>query len=112
MNDATDTLASLSPSARDAHAHWAARRDPASLDIAVNELLEHHRPTRARAGAAPAPLTAGSRLVADLGYDSLLLAELALLVEDLFEVEISTADLRGITTVADLHAHLHARLAA
>jgi acyl carrier protein len=112
MNDASDTLAALSPAARDAHAHWSARRDSASLDIAVRELIEHHRPTRARAASGPVSLSADSRLVADLGYDSLLLAELALLVEDLFGVEITTADLRGIVTVADLEGHLHARLSA
>lgn len=112
MNDASDTLASLSPAARDAHSRWASRRAPADLDAALHELIEHHRPTRPRGGAAPTALSPASRLVADLGYDSLLLAELALLVEDLFEVELGTADLRGIVTVADLRSHLHLRLHA
>ncbi len=112
MSHSPDTLSSLSPSARDAHAHWSARRDAAALDLALCALLEHHRPNRVPAGQAPDSLSGESRLGADLGYDSLLLAELALLVEDLFGVELSTTDLRGISTVNDLRTHLHTRLAA
>jgi acyl carrier protein len=112
MKDGFDTLSSLDPPARDAHALWCERRDSAALDLALFALLEHHRPTLPRSTTEAGLVAGDSRFIADLGYDSLLLAELALLVEDLFDVQLTTADLRGIVTVADLRAHLHSRLSA
>lgn len=54
----------------------------------------------------------GSRLVADLGADSLDLAELVLALEDELGVRLGIEALPGIVTVGDAARHVEALLAA
>lgn len=49
-------------------------------------------------------LPPGTRLMEDLGADSLLVAELVFLLEDLFEIQLLNEDLSKISTLSDLHA--------
>lgn len=105
-----DPLASFPPAVREAHARWLAARDPAALDSVVLAIVAHHRPGPARP-AEPAALADSDRLVADLGFDSLALAEIVFFIEDLYRVTISNADLATLVTVADLRAYVRARIA-
>jgi acyl carrier protein len=104
-------LASFPPAVREAHARWLDRHDLAALDAVVLAIVAFHRPRRDPA-AASEPLPDSARLVADLGYDSLALAEIVFFVEDLYRVTISNEDLRTILTVADLRAYVRARIPA
>ena len=54
----------------------------------------------------PESITPSSELVADLGINSLELADLVLLCEDKFEMEIDDEDIRNFITVGDVVDYL------
>ncbi|MFT3926841.1 MAG: acyl carrier protein [Myxococcales bacterium] len=60
----------------------------------------------------PETLTLKSLLVEDLGADSLDLVNLALQVEERFEIEVNERDLIQLKTVGDVFDYLHARVQA
>ena len=107
----TDPLATFPAHIRDAHARWLATRDLAALDTVVLAIIAFHRYQSSRLTATD-DLTDSARLVEDLGYDSLALAEVVFFVEDLFQVAISNEHLRTIHTVADLRAYVREQVAA
>ena len=104
-------LASFPPEVQDAHARWLEQRDPAALDAGVLAIVAYHRPRR-EPGAAPQPLPDSAQLIADLGYDSLALAEIVFFVEDLYQVSISNEDLKTLDTIASLRAYVRTKVAA
>lgn len=106
-----DPLATFPPAVREAHARWLGQHDPAALDTVVLAIVAYHRPNRSRL-ANPDDLPENAQLIADLGYDSLALAEIVFFVEDLFKVSISNEDLKNILTVADLRAYVRAKVSA
>ena len=92
------------PSAiREAHARWLSDHDPHALATVVIAIVAFHLPPGIRAQYSE-NLPETSRLVEDLGFDSLILAEIIFFIEDLYQVSISNDDLRRIHTVADLRA--------
>lgn len=105
-------LAAFPEPVRAAHERWLSERDPAALDAVVLAIVAYHRPRKDDSPAAPADTPPDSAsLVADLGYDSLALAEVVFFVEDLYRVTISNEDLKTIVTIADLRAYVRAKLA-
>lgn len=104
-------LASFPAAVRDAHARWLDARDPDALAAVVLAIVAYHRPGRARL-ENPDYLPASARLIEDLGFDSLALAEIVFFIEDLYKVSISNDDLRRIATVADLRAFVLEKVAA
>jgi acyl carrier protein len=47
-------------------------------------------------------ITAQTRLIEDLGFDSLDMVEIAMAIEDEYEIELSDDDVYGAVTVQDL----------
>lgn len=103
-------LAAFPSDIRDAHARWIAQRDFSALDAVILAIIAYHRPHRAQFTNAVLPDSA--HLVADLGYDSLALAEVVFFIEDLYQVSISNQDLKSLQTIADLRAYLRAKVPA
>ncbi len=107
----SDPLASFPPAIREAHARWLDTRDLTALDTVVLAIVAYHRPKRATGDDISAPqLPESARLIEDLGYDSLSLAEVVFFVEDLYQVGISNADLKTIATIGDLRTYVRRRI--
>jgi acyl carrier protein len=94
---------------REAYERFVAHRQPADLHIVIDAALQDFRPKNRTAGT-PAPLRAESRLIEDLGFDSLAVAETVFFFEDLFQITIQNQDILALQTVADLHAFVERKL--
>jgi acyl carrier protein len=75
--------------------------DAAALEALVVAAVVDYRPSR---GGFPGPLPDGTRLIEDLGYDSVSVAELVFFLEDLFDVTITNADIQEVRTMGGLRA--------
>lgn len=99
---------------REVHAAFErlqATRDPADVRVIVQAALRDFMPKRAGAAAA-APLREDLRLIEDLGFDSLAIAETVFFFEDLFNVSIQTQEVLSLRTVGELQAFVGQKLAA
>ncbi len=83
----------------------------ADLQIVVQAALRDFMPKR---GTIPesASLTEDLRLIEDLGFDSLAVAETVFFFEDLFGVTIQTQEILALRTVGELQAFVGQKLAA
>ncbi len=89
-------------------AEYEATGDRAAFDRAVVELVEHHL-----SPPPPRPLATypgSTRLVAELGLDSITMVELVFLFEDLFQVKLPQEKLVSVVTLDDLRGLLHSHL--
>ncbi|MFH1496418.1 MAG: acyl carrier protein [Verrucomicrobiota bacterium] len=109
MTDAS--LAHFPPDIRQAHARWLATHDPDALDLVIEAVVARHLPGR-EPGQPLARLDDSARLIDDLGYDSLAIAEIVFFIEDLYGVAISNQDLRSIRTIGELRGFTRQRIAA
>ena len=73
-------------------------------------LVHAHAPAATSVGLAGEALGRDLELRTDLGFDLIALAELAVAIEDAFDVEIETADLERCSTVGDLQTLIAARI--
>jgi acyl carrier protein len=106
-----DTLASFPSSVKDAHQRWLSTRDIGALDAVVLAVVAYHRPNRSQTVDADT-LPDSCQLIADLGYDSLALAEVVFFIEDLYSISISNEELLGLRTVADLRGYVRTKITA
>ncbi len=89
---------------KSAYLDFAEHGDLPALDTVVLGILEFYLPKKP--GRALASLPGSTRLVDDLGCDSLTMIDMVFLTEGLFDIKISDADLPKIVTLDDLRAHL------
>lgn len=61
-------------------------------------------------GCKPEAVVAGAELVGGLGMDSLDTIELAMAIEEEFEIEVSEAEVEALGTVGDVFALIRANL--
>lgn len=95
---------------RDAYRLYRETRDADALQVVVTAALREHMPKRTGQAAAP-DFNDNVRLIEDLGYDSLAVAEIVFFFEDLFQVSIRTQDLQSMSTVGELRAFVLRQLA-
>lgn len=89
----------------EAAAEFARERSPEALRKTLAGVLRFHQPPPV--GQAPrlnpAEAPGDTKLVADLGIDSLAMVEMTFLMQDLWGVTFTDDELRAITTLDDLH---------
>lgn len=92
----------------EAFERFQAKGDPGAVEDVVIAAVVDHRPAGA---GAPQALGDATRLIDDLGYDSVAVAELVFFLEDLFEVTVTNEDIQGVRTIGELRACVARKLA-
>lgn len=105
-----EPLAKFPQEVRDAYARYKNSGNPNAIDIVVIAVVRDFIPKHI-APPANQPLPENARLMADLGYDSLAIAETVFFFEDLFDVKISNKEIMEVGTVGELRAFVRAKLA-
>ena len=105
-----DPLAKFPQEVRDAYSRCKTSGDPDAVDTVVLAVVRDFIPKHV-APPADQPLADHAKLMADLGYDSLAIAETVFFLEDLFNVKISNEEIMKVSTVAELRAFVRAKLA-
>lgn len=100
-----DPLARFPQSVRDEHARFLSTGDASALDTVVLAVVRRFQ-------SKPLDLPDSARLIGDLGFDSLTLAEIVFFLEDLYQVSISNEELMRITTIGELRAFIRVKVAA
>lgn len=90
----------LPDAARDPYQRFTTSGDPAALAGVILAILEDFRPHRD--GAPLATLPGDTRLVEDLGFDSLTITEIVFFIEDLFGIGISNQEIVLVRSLDDL----------
>jgi len=91
-----------------AYERYRANGDPEAVQAVVIAAVLDYRPGRS---SPPPPVTATTRLIEDLAYDSVSIAELVFFLEDLFDLTISNQDIMQVRSIADLRACVVRKLA-
>lgn len=94
---------------KEAYAIYQASPSQAALDKVVLLALKEHLP-RPAGGAEVAEPQGPQRLIDDLGCDSLAIAELVFLLEELFKVSVSNTELLTVRTVDELLAFVRRKV--
>jgi len=106
-----DVLQKFPLAVRDAHARFMTTGDTDALDTVVLAIVHDHQPMQVRA-PSPSALSNEAKLIGDLGFDSLALAEIVFFIEDLYKVSVSNEEIMSITTVGELRDFVRTKVAA
>lgn len=108
-SDATpNVLAHYPTNVQAAHARYLATGDIDAADVVILAIVQSHLPSRVLRRTEQ--LLDEHRMVQDLGLDSLAVAEIVFLVEDLYRIRIRHSDLNRIATIRDLRAFIRNEL--
>jgi acyl carrier protein len=108
-NNQDDNLRHLPPAAREAFERFQTSGDSADLDPVIFAILEDFVP---KSVAKPmVDLPGETRLMEDLGYDSLAVTELVFFTEDLFRINISNEEIIKVRTLDDLRGFILGKVA-
>lgn len=103
-------LANLPEEVRAAYQHYRTHRDDESVQSIVLAALHDFLPKNSTFDRAE-PLRDEHRLIEDLGYDSLAVAEIVFFMEDLFQVTTANNEIAAIATVGSLRNFVTRKLA-
>lgn len=108
--DQADRIKHLPAEARAAFERFQAGGDPATLDPVIFAILADFIPRPP--ATALAELPGDTRLIDDLGFDSLAITEVVFFTEDLFGISISNEEIVRVRSLADLRGFIHGKVAA
>jgi acyl carrier protein len=107
--DHEEALRHLSDDAREAFRRFRSAGDVAALDPVILAILADFIP---RAPARPlADLPGDTRLMVDLGFDSLAITEVVFFTEDLFGINIANEEIIQVRTLDDLRSFVLRKVA-
>ncbi|HEY1109760.1 MAG TPA: phosphopantetheine-binding protein [Opitutaceae bacterium] len=107
LSSTADTLLRHFPDeVRGAYVRLRETGDPVAADTLVLAIVADHMREKSSA------LTDDAALMADLGFDSVAIAEMIFFIEDLLQVSVTNAEIMGVRTVGELRAFVRAKLAA
>lgn len=107
LSSTADTLLRHFPEeVRGAYVRLRETGDPVAADTLVLAIVGDHMREKSAA------LNDGAALMADLGFDSVAIAEMIFFIEDLLQVSVTNAEIMGVRTVGELRAFVRAKLAA
>jgi len=105
-----DAIRHLPPEAQAAYRKFEASGDVAALDPVIAAILEDYIPRPPEKPLAEFP--GDTRLVDDLGFDSLAITEVVFFTEDLFSIRIANEEIIQVRTLDDLRGFVRAKIAA
>jgi len=109
-NQPPESVRHLPETARAAYMAFQASGDPAELDVVVLAVLEDFM---ARPPVHPlAELPGETRLIQDLGFDSLTITEVVFFTEDLLGILITNEEIIQVRTLDDLRGFIRVKVAA
>lgn len=85
-------------------------RDPAALDPVILAILNDFIPTKSAQPLQDLPGT--TRLVEDLGFDSLAITEVVFFTEELLGISIANEEILQVRTLDDLKTFVRTKVAA
>lgn len=103
-----ESIRHLPEPARAAFARFTAGGDPAALDPVVLAILEDFIPKTPVQSLAELP--GDTRLIDDLGFDSLAITEVVFFTEDLFGITITNEEIIRVRTLDDLRGFIHLKV--
>ena len=101
---AQETLAGFPPRITAAYAAFSESGELASLDVVVLGVLQFYLAKKPKESLDALP--GSTRLIEDLGCDSLTMMDTVFMVESLFDIKIDDSELARIATLDDLRDHL------
>lgn len=108
--DQEDRIRHLPPEARAAFQRFQAGGDAAHLDPVLFAILADFIPHDSTVPLGDLP--GSTRLITDLGFDSLAITEVVFYTEDLFGINISNEEIIQVRTLDDLRSFIRRKLAA
>lgn len=102
--DIREALRRCSPETIDAAIRFREEHDPAAVPQVVFGVLQRYQPATAAVQLTEA--NEETRLIDDLGLDSLTLLEIVMTIEDVLKVHIENEELRNIRTLGQLNGFL------
>jgi acyl carrier protein len=104
-----DPLDKFPEEVRRAFHRYQSTGDPQALDLVVLAVVRDYVPKHAAPASGDA-LPENARLMNDLGFDSLAIAEMVFFLEDLLKVKITNDEILRVTTVSELRAFVQLKL--
>lgn len=107
-SDREERIKHLPAEARAAFQRFQAGGDAALLDPVIFAILLDFIPKTPAQSLTEFPGT--TKLIEDLGFDSLAITEVVFFTEDLFEIKISNEEIIQVRTLDDLRSFIHRKV--
>src|SRR5580700_2746125 len=108
LADLKEGLRRCSPETMDAAVRYRETGDLNAIPVIVFGILERYQPATAPIKLSEAD--ENTRLIEDVGLDSLTLLEIVLSIEEVLKLHIENEELREIRTLGSLNKFLHAKI--